>query len=101
MFPEKPSSPDAGRKAESSPAQANQHVTNTDIQEKHIHRSAQRLELAEKDQHHKVVEEPKSHYKPQDHRNDNESCTGKCLCGWNIVPMVQKGVFVAHVKAVI
>lgn len=74
---QQPPPADAGGEAERGSEQTHQHVAHADVQQQHVHRSPQLLELAEQQQDDEVVQEAEGHNEAQRHRQNHEARRGE------------------------
>lgn len=74
---QQPPPADAGGEAERGPEQTHQHVADADVQQQHVHRSPQLLELAEQQQDDEVVQEAEGHDEAQRRGQHHEARRGQ------------------------
>ncbi len=58
VFPHQPPAADTGREAERGSEQTDEHVTHTDVEQKHVHWSPQGLEFTKQNEHDEIVQDP-------------------------------------------
>lgn len=79
MAAQEPLSLDTGGEAERGAEHAHQHVAHADVEQEHVDRGTQLLELAEEEQYDEVVEEAEGHDQAQKHGEHDEASPGQSL----------------------
>lgn len=96
--PQQPLPTDTGSETERGAEQTHQHVTDTDVQQHHVHRCSQLLELAKQKQHDEVVQETKSHDEAKHHGQHGEARRGELPLARRLVHQIP---LIAQVETII
>lgn len=91
--PGQPPAAHAGREAEGSPEEADEHVARADVDEQQVDRSPEPGEAGEHDQHQEVPEETEDQDEPEGHSRHGVTrpAQGGAVPGADVVAMLQDG----------